>query len=106
MRDVTWQSPNHTGLPPRHLVSGDSYFITAVTQEYADRYWCQAECRENRTEAKGPASLAWSVSGTSGVYWCEGARGRSNAVNITVSCESCVTEKFQDKLRKKPPTSV
>lgn len=32
-----------------------------------------------------------AASGNSGLYWCEGAEGRSNAVNITVSCESCVT---------------
>lgn len=30
-------------------------------------------------------------SGNSGLYWCEDAEGRSNAVYITVSCESCVT---------------
>lgn len=29
-------------------------------------------------------------SGNGGLYWCEGPEGRSNAVNITVSCESCV----------------
>lgn len=38
-----------------------------------------------------------AVSGTSGLYWCEGAEGRSNAVNITVSCESCVAVTFKDK---------
>lgn len=34
-------------------------------------------------------------SENSGLYWCEGAEGRSNAVNITVSCESCVTLMFK-----------
>ncbi|XP_034561671.1 uncharacterized protein LOC117828570 [Notolabrus celidotus] len=35
------QTPN-----PRHLVSGDSYSITAVTREDAGSYQCQAELRE------------------------------------------------------------
>ncbi|CAB1451695.1 unnamed protein product [Pleuronectes platessa] len=34
---------------------------------------------------KSEAFVFTAASGTSGVYWCEGARGRSNAVNITVS---------------------
>ncbi|XP_035504228.2 uncharacterized protein LOC118318553 isoform X1 [Scophthalmus maximus] len=145
---------------PRHLVSGDRYFITAVTGDDAGRYWCQAECRENKTafvvnarpvtlnvsELPPPSlsltpntgqmlrgehftvqcpasesdSSAWKLlhfppgrtegathytshfsppggrviaeafafvaaSENSGLYWCEGAEGRSNAVNITVS---------------------
>lgn len=28
-----------------------------------------------------------------GLYWCQGPEGRSNSVNITVSCESCVRVK-------------
>ncbi|XP_053287343.1 uncharacterized protein LOC128448627 isoform X2 [Pleuronectes platessa] len=164
VKSYRWfRSKPHRAATPRHLVSGDSYFITAVTQEYADRYWCQAECRENRTEFelkarlvslgvselpppslsltpdtrqmfsgecftlqcltsqtnssgwklvhfspdlkagtsnltvhysppggsmspyKSEAFVLTAASGTSGVYWCEGARGPSNAVNITVS---------------------
>ncbi|XP_053299407.1 uncharacterized protein LOC128458553 [Pleuronectes platessa] len=34
---------------------------------------------------KSEAFVFTATSGTSGVYWCEGTRGRSNAVNITVS---------------------
>lgn len=34
-------------LNPRHLVSGDSYSITAVTREDAGSYQCQAERRES-----------------------------------------------------------
>lgn len=39
----------------------------------------------------------------SGLYWCVGAEGRSNAVNITVSCESCVIMmlKTPEKLEEK-----
>ncbi|AWP11236.1 Hypothetical protein SMAX5B_017595 [Scophthalmus maximus] len=44
-----------------------------------------------------------AASENSGLYWCEGAEGRSNAVNITVSCESCVAVTFRDKVRKNPP---
>lgn len=40
----------------------------------------------------------------SGLYWCEGAEGRSNAVNITVSCESCVTLMFKANKRKPQKT--
>lgn len=49
-----------------------------------------------------------AVSGNSGLYWCEGAEGRSNAVNITVSCESCVrvTLKTLEKLGEKPEDKV
>ncbi|XP_056233983.1 uncharacterized protein LOC130170568 [Seriola aureovittata] len=158
-----YRSKPHTAPNPRHLVSGDSYFITAVTREDTDRYWCQAECRKNKTmfvvnarplelnvtellppslsltpnsrqmlggerfTVQCPAletnSSGWKlmhfspdravgtrvinvhssppgggVSGNkseafafiassrnSGLYWCENAEGRSNAVNITVS---------------------
>ncbi|XP_071343025.1 uncharacterized protein [Trachinotus anak] len=44
-----YRSKRHTDPNPRHLVSGDSYFITAVKREDADKYWCEAECRENKT---------------------------------------------------------
>ncbi|XP_039985229.1 uncharacterized protein LOC120791114 isoform X2 [Xiphias gladius] len=158
-----YRSKPHTAPNPRHLVSGDSYFITAVTREDADSYWCQAECRENKTvfvvkaqpfalsvSELHPPSLSltpntrqmlrgerftvrcpafetyspgWKLvhfspdrtmrttvfsvhysppgggvsadnseafvfiaaSGKSGLYWCEGAGGRSNAVNITMA---------------------
>lgn len=150
---------------PRHLVSGDSYSITAVTREDAGSYWCQAKRRGSNTTSvvlhSQPATLSvselpppsltltpsirqlfrgerfsvqcptsqtnssgWMLrlfspgrrvrkrilytdmcsplggavgadtsdtcvftagSGSSGLYWCEGAEGRSNAVNITVS---------------------
>lgn len=50
---------------PRHLVSGDSYSITAVKREDAGSYWCQAERRESNTSSvvvlSQPAAL--SVSG-------------------------------------------
>ncbi|CAB1451694.1 unnamed protein product [Pleuronectes platessa] len=58
-----FRSKPHRAPTPRHLVSGDSYFITAITREEADRYWCQAECRENRTEVElkaRPVSLGVS----------------------------------------------
>lgn len=53
---------------------------------------------------KSDTCVFTAVSGHSGIYWCEGAEGRSNAVNITVSCESCVTVilKTTDKLGQKP----
>nr|XP_046248648.1 uncharacterized protein LOC124061129 isoform X2 [Scatophagus argus] len=150
---------------PRHLVSSDSYSITAVMREDAGSYWCQAERWEANTTSvvllsqpaalsvselpppsltltpstrqvlsgerftvqcpvsqsnstgwrlkqfplgrkveKGVLDTDWcsplggavstnnsdtcafiAVSGSSGLYWCEGAEGRSNAVNITVS---------------------
>lgn len=56
---------------------------------------------------KSDACVFTADSGTSGLYWCEGAEGRSNAVNITVSCESCVIvvlktpEKLGEKIQKK-----
>lgn len=41
----------HTALTPnpRHLVSGDSYSITAVTRDDAGTYWCEADQRERNT---------------------------------------------------------
>uniref|UniRef100_A0A3Q2ZRF3 Ig-like domain-containing protein n=1 Tax=Kryptolebias marmoratus TaxID=37003 RepID=A0A3Q2ZRF3_KRYMA len=44
-----YRKKTNTTLPlnPRHLVSDDSYFITAVTREDAGSYWCKAEQREN-----------------------------------------------------------
>lgn len=50
------------------------------------------------TADKSHLRVLTAVSGNSGLYWCEGAEGRSNAVNITVSCESCVMLKTLDKL--------
>ncbi|KAG7228745.1 hypothetical protein INR49_008523 [Caranx melampygus] len=164
VKSYRWsRSKPFTAPHPRHLVSGDTYFITAVTREDADRYWCQAECRMNKTvfvvnalpvalnvsellppsltltpnttqmlrgetfKVQCPAlqnnSSGWKlmhfsldripetrvVNGDSsppgggvgtnkseavvviatsksrGLYWCENAEGRSNAVNITVS---------------------
>ncbi|XP_059196336.1 Fc receptor-like protein 6 [Centropristis striata] len=149
---------------PRHLVSGDSYSITAVTREDAGSYRCQAKPWESNTsvvlisqpvalsvselpppslltltpstrqifrgerftvqcpvsqtnssgwmlrqfpqgrgvrrvfDTGGCSPLGGSVSadesnkcvftaysGKSGLYWCAGTEGRSNAINITVS---------------------
>ncbi|XP_061539905.1 high affinity immunoglobulin gamma Fc receptor I-like isoform X1 [Phycodurus eques] len=149
---------------PRHLLSGGTYSITAVTREDAGRYWCQAERSDsnatvalfsrpvtlNVSELPPPPltltpsarhmfvgetftlqcpetltnSSAWvlrqtwtshlmrtadsktnacstlgsvvspgrsstcvvsAARGHSGLYWCEGAEGRSNAVHITVT---------------------
>uniref|UniRef100_UPI0037E7E6C8 limbic system-associated membrane protein-like n=1 Tax=Semicossyphus pulcher TaxID=241346 RepID=UPI0037E7E6C8 len=155
---------------PRHLVSGDSYSITAVTREDAGRYQCQVERRERnissvvilsqpaalRVSDRAPPSLTvtpssrqifrgerltlqcpgshtnssgwklmrfspghtarsraahtdrcsplggavsadrphtcvFTASGeTSGLYWCEGSEGRSNAVSISVSYGSII----------------
>ncbi|KAG8003444.1 GTPase IMAP family member 4 [Nibea albiflora] len=154
------------GFTGRHLVSGDSYSIKAVTREDAGRYQCQAEpwessnstsgkilsepvelsvlelppsaltltpnsrqlfnrerftvqCPESQTNSSGwtlkhfsssrrdrkrdlypdqcsplggavsadnPDACAFTASSTNGgLYWCQGAEGRSNSVNITVS---------------------
>ncbi|KAM3619699.1 uncharacterized protein V6R79_012222 [Siganus canaliculatus] len=150
---------------PRHLVSGDSYSITAVMREDAGSYQCQVkqvkssgssvelysqpvtlsvseltppsltltpstrqvfrgdrftiQCPVSQTNSSGwmlrmftpgrrvrkrvlntdqCSPLGGAVgteksdtcvfvgnSGNSGLYWCEGAEGRSNAVNLTVS---------------------
>nr|XP_061834585.1 uncharacterized protein LOC133618129 isoform X1 [Nerophis lumbriciformis] len=149
---------------PRHLISGGSYFITAVTREDAGTYWCWAERSNSNSSVafmSGPTTLsvydlplpsltltpstrhmfigdtftvqcpepltnssAWVLKQTSpsygtrtydsntaacsplggsvspvrsgtcvisaarkhaGLYWCEGAEGRSNALHITIS---------------------
>ncbi|XP_069378896.1 high affinity immunoglobulin gamma Fc receptor I-like [Paralichthys olivaceus] len=49
VKSYRWYRSKPHNPNPRHLVSGDIYFITAVTREDTDRYWCQAECRENKT---------------------------------------------------------
>ncbi|XP_058494931.1 uncharacterized protein LOC131465952 isoform X1 [Solea solea] len=180
VKSYRWYRAKPLAIPNRrHLVSGDSYYISAVTREDADSYWCQAKCQENKTvlfvdvrpvtlsvSERPPSSLSltpntrqmlrgeqftiqcpasetyssiWKLlhfspdrsAGTtvvavqhslpgggvpadksvfvfiaatwnSGLYWCEGPEGRSNAVNITVSCESCETEMLKDKLREEP----
>lgn len=44
--------PHATLTPnPRHLVSGDSYSITAVTKEDTGRYWCLAERWKTNTSS-------------------------------------------------------
>ncbi|XP_061681159.1 uncharacterized protein LOC133503492 isoform X2 [Syngnathoides biaculeatus] len=149
---------------PRHLLSGGTYSITAVTREDVGRYWCQAERSDSNTTVvllsrpvtlsvselpppmltltpsarhmfigetftlqcpeKLTNSSAWvlrqtwtghfmrtadsktgacstldsvvrpgrsstcvvsTARGNSGLYWCEGAEGRTNAVHITVT---------------------
>ncbi|XP_058494933.1 Fc receptor-like protein 5 isoform X2 [Solea solea] len=163
VKSYRWYRAKPLAIPNRrHLVSGDSYYISAVTREDADSYWCQAKCQENKTvlfvdvrpvtlsvSERPPSSLSltpntrqmlrgeqftiqcpasetyssiWKLlhfspdrsAGTtvvavqhslpgggvpadksvfvfiaatwnSGLYWCEGPEGRSNAVNITVS---------------------
>lgn len=50
VKSYRWSRSKPLAAPdPRHLVSSDTYFITAVTREDADRYWCQAECQMNKT---------------------------------------------------------
>ncbi|XP_077463198.1 Fc receptor-like protein 5 [Stigmatopora argus] len=145
---------------PRHMLSGGSYSITAVTSEDGGRYWCQAQPNGNATEALLSRPITLNVSGLdppsltlapnsrqlfigetftlqcpknltnssvwvqsqtltnhltklsdsmtatcssqnnpgrsgtcvvsatrghSGLYWCEGAGGRSNAIHLTIS---------------------
>lgn len=49
---------------PRHLISGDSYSITAVATEDAGSYWCQAERRDSNTTMVRLSQLTTlSVSG-------------------------------------------
>lgn len=157
----------HLGPAPntRHLASGDSYSIAAVSEDDAGSYWCQAERRESnsssvvllsrpaeltvselplhspsltpsskqffggerftvrcppsQTNSSGWALMHFSASqkvrkrvqndtnwctgarkpdtcaltaarGNSGMYWCEDAKSRSNAVDITVSYGSII----------------
>ncbi|KAM7012002.1 limbic system-associated membrane protein-like [Tautogolabrus adspersus] len=163
--------PHPASTPnPRHLVSGDSYSITAVTREDEGSYQCQVEQRERnissvvllsqpvnlRVSDMPPPSLTLTPSSrhifrgesfslqcpgsqtsssgwtlrrfppgptvrrrrvytdwcrplggagsadqpdtcvfnaakeTSGLYWCEGAEGRSNAVSMAVSYDSII----------------
>ncbi|KAM6921167.1 Fc receptor-like protein 5 [Xenentodon cancila] len=56
---------NSPKTPPttnrRHLVSGDSYSITAVKREDAGSYWCKAEQKESNTITE--ARVVLNVSG-------------------------------------------
>ncbi|KAG7470203.1 immunoglobulin superfamily member 10-like isoform X1, partial [Solea senegalensis] len=50
VKSYRWYRAKPLAIPNRrHLVSGDSYYISAVTREDADSYWCQAKCQENKT---------------------------------------------------------
>lgn len=60
------QKPQPGPIPrPRHVISGDGYFIAAVTREDAGGYWCQAERWGNNTSAVALLSqpAVFSVSG-------------------------------------------
>ena len=47
---------------PRHLVSGDSYSITALTREDAGSYWCQVKPWEINTTSVGLLSQPTTLS--------------------------------------------
>lgn len=157
-----WDKPKTVLTPnPGHLISNDSYFITAVTREDAGNYRCKAahaysqpaelivseltppsltltpstrfifrgerftvQCPSSQTKSKdwnlrhyspGRAQRTTDVqrdqclplegakvtsksdvcvfnatSGNSGLYWCEGPEGRSNAVRISVSYDNII----------------
>ncbi|XP_053300978.1 uncharacterized protein LOC128460011 isoform X1 [Pleuronectes platessa] len=96
-----FRSKPHRAPTPRHLVSGDSYFITAVTQEYADRYWCQAECQENRIEVElkaRPVSLGVSELPPPSLSLTPDTRQMFSGECFTLQCLTSQTNSSEWKL--------
>ncbi|XP_040896486.1 limbic system-associated membrane protein-like [Toxotes jaculatrix] len=94
-----WSQP-HTALNPRHLVSGDSYFITAVTREDAGEYSCQAECWENKTRVKTqPVALSVSELVPPSLSLTPNTRQMLTGENFTVQCPTSETNSSGWKLK-------
>ncbi|KAK2835847.1 hypothetical protein Q5P01_016331 [Channa striata] len=76
-------APNH-----RHLVSGDNYFITAVTMEDTDSYWCRAEYQDNMTSFSDIHSVMLSVSALSppSLTVTPSTREMLSGDNFTIQC--------------------
>ncbi|XP_050933177.1 uncharacterized protein LOC127143461 isoform X2 [Lates calcarifer] len=87
-----YRSKQQTAPNPRHLDSGDSYFITAVTREDADRYWCQVKCWENTTVSvvkARPIALSVSELPTAPLSVIPNTRQMLTGEYFTVQCTAC-----------------
>ncbi|XP_028260092.1 Fc receptor-like protein 2 [Parambassis ranga] len=85
----------HTALTPnpRHLVSGDSYSITAVTREDAGTYWCEAEQRErNTSRLSSQAVLVVSEPPILSLNLTQSTRQLFKGKNISVQCHASQTK--------------
>lgn len=70
---------------PRHLVSGDSYSITAVTREDAGVYWCEPEPR-GRNATTVSALLTVSEFPLSSLHLTPSSRTVFKGERFTVEC--------------------
>lgn len=80
----------------RYMLSGDNFTLQCPEVSKADPSSSKLKfVTPNFTAQDLPLSGAGAsitaTNGTGGLYWCENAEGRSNAVNVTVSCEFFVT---------------
>ncbi|XP_024908815.1 Fc receptor-like protein 5 [Cynoglossus semilaevis] len=102
VKNYLWfRSQKHSAPNPRHLVSRDSYYITAVTVEDADKYWCQAECRGNRSvyvvEAR-PVTLTVSDLSPPTLSLTPNARHMLGGERFTLQCPTSQTDSSSWKL--------
>ncbi|XP_069006760.1 Fc receptor-like protein 3 [Embiotoca jacksoni] len=99
--------PHTAATPnPRHLVSGDSYSITAVTREDAGRYWCKAESKERNTTVllnSQPVVLNVSELSPPSLTLTPSTRHIPRGERLTVQCPTAQTNSTGWRLRHFPP---
>ncbi|XP_029356810.1 uncharacterized protein LOC115042606 [Echeneis naucrates] len=107
VKDYRWyRSKGHTAQNPRHLASGDTYSITAVTREDMDSYWCQAECQENKTAfvvKSQPVTLNVSDLSPPSLSLTPNTRQMLKGEHFTVQCPAPDTYSSHWKLKHFSP---
>lgn len=88
---------------PRHMVSGDSYSIMAVTMEDEGRYWCKAEQRGSNTTIKGWVMLKVSELTPPSIALTPSSRQVFSGECFTVHCPATQNNSKGLKLRHFSP---
>ncbi|MEQ2248797.1 hypothetical protein ILYODFUR_022733 [Ilyodon furcidens] len=96
-----YRNKPHTALTPnpRHIVSGDSYSISAVTMEDEGIYWCKAEHRGNNTTIEGWVTLNVSELTPPSLTLTPSSRQVFSGERFTVQCPASQNNSTGWKLR-------
>ncbi|MED6233493.1 hypothetical protein ATANTOWER_012518 [Ataeniobius toweri] len=96
-----YRNKPHTALTPnpRHIVSGDSYSISAVTMEDEGIYWCKAEQRGNNTTIEGWVTLNVSELTPPSLTLTPSSRQVFSGERFTVQCPASQNNSTGWKLR-------